>query len=95
MSPRRVWRLLREPREITALSATGWLVAAYTGTIALLAPPLTISGAIGPILTVVWGLMLVTGATLGTLGCLLLPEPWWRWVEQSGILLAGGGVLVY
>lgn len=95
MAPRRVWRLLREPRKVTAVSTVGWLIVAGIGTAALFAPPLTIANEIGPALTIIWGVLLVTGATLGLLGCLLLPEPWWRWIEQSGIILAAGGVTIY
>lgn len=95
MSPRRVWALLREPRTVTALSGAGWVIVLGIGLAALANPPLTISYAIGPTLTYVWSGFLMLGGLAGSIGCLLLPAPWWRWVEQIGIYAALTGTAIY
>lgn len=95
MSPRRVWALLREPRTVTALTGAGWVIVLGIGLAALANPPLTIAYAIGPTLTYVWAAFLMLGGLAGSIGCLLLPAPWWRWIEQIGIYAALTGTAIY
>ena len=95
MSPRRVWHLLREPRAQTAIAAVMWIICTTTGVAALVAPPISITSEIGPILTTIWGLFLGGGGVVGLVGCLLLPQPWWRVVEQVGLVCAATGLSIY
>lgn len=89
--PRRLWYLLHEPRIVTAWTGLTWVVLIGIGTSALLAPPATITHQMGPVLTVVWAVLLLVGGILGLTGCL----PGWYWVERVGIILAGTGALMY
>ena len=95
MSPRRVWHLLREPRAQTAIAALMWIICTTTGIAALIAPPLSVTSEIGPVLTTIWGLFLGGGGVVGLIGCLLLPQPWWRVVEQIGLVCATTGLAIY
>lgn len=93
--PRRLWGLLREPRAQTAVAGIGWLVACGMGSAAIWAPPSSVSAEIGPWWTLTWAAFLLTGGVLGLVGCWILHEPWWRWVEQAGILSAAVGIAIY
>ena len=89
--PRRLWMMLHEPRVITAAMGVAWLVLTGIGCAALVAPPVSIAHEIGPLLTAIWGSLLLGGGVLGLAGCL----PGWWWIERSGILAAGTGTLIY
>lgn len=93
--PRRLWKMLREPRVLTAIFGVSWVVVIHIGLSALLNPPATISNEIGDILTFIWGCFLLIGGVGGFVGCVLIPEPWWRWVEQYSIYVAGLGIIIY
>lgn len=87
----RIWLLVKEPRIVTAFTASYWLLVTVTGAAAILSPPLTVAHHIGPILTLVWGFLVLTGGILGFIGCL----PGWWWVERAGIIAATTGTLMY
>ena len=80
---------------MTALTGVLWTVMFCTGVAAFISPPLTVSYAIGPALTYIWAGFLVLGGAAGATGCLLLPAPWWRWIEQIGIIAALTGTSIY
>lgn len=92
---KRVWLRLRDPREVTAGFGVMWVVL-FTVAIASLTSPshLAVHG-IPPDANLVWSTFLLIGSLLGFMGCVLLREPWWRWVERSGIAAAFVGVGLY
>ena len=89
--PRRIWLLLREPRAVTATMIVAWSVCTGIGLFALLMPSASLEHHLGPLLTVIWAALLLSGGILGGAGCSI---GWW-WAERSGILLAGTGLSVY
>lgn len=71
-----------------------YLVTLATGIATMLAPPRTIEGELGPVLTAIWASAFITGGLIGI--CTVL-TPWW-WLERLGIaiaLLGGIGVFAY
>lgn len=91
MSLHAYWRLLREPRAVTAVSGGAWLIVVAVGISALLSPPPTLSHAWGSTITWVWAMPLIMGGLISVAGCL----PGWWWVERVGILATGTGVMMY
>ena len=89
--PRRIWLMLHEPRAVTATMIVAWLVCTLVGLFALLMPPASLEHHLGPMLTIIWAALLLSGGILGGAGCSI---GWW-WAERSGILLAGTGLSVY
>lgn len=90
-TPRQLWFLLHEPRIVTLFQGIVWAIVSLTGAAALTVPPSTIAHSAGPLLTSLWGMALFGGGVLGLVGCL----PGWWWVERTGILASGTGVIVY
>ena len=89
--PRRLWLMLHEPRVVTAAMGVAWLILIGIGYAALATPPVSIAHEIGPLLTAIWGSLLLGGGVLGLIGCL----PGWWWVERAGVLAAGTGAAIY
>ena len=89
--PCRIWLMLREPRAVTATMIVAWSVCTGIGLFALLMPSASLEHHLGPMLTVIWAALLLSGGILGGAGCSI---GWW-WAERSGILLAGTGLSVY
>lgn len=79
--PRRIWLMLHEPRAVTATMIVAWSVCTGIGLAALVMPPASLAHQIGPLLTVIWAALLLSGGTLGGAGC---AAGWW-WAERSGI----------
>lgn len=94
--PKRLWRLLREPRRVTAIFGLMWLIVIALGLSALLSPPVSITAQIGPHLTMAWASFMLLGGPIGFFACVILrTPPWWRWLERIGIIAAGTGVAIY
>lgn len=81
----RWWRGLYPPPEITALMMSIYGVLAVAGLSALVVPPISIAGEIGPFLTHVWAGFLLVG---GALGVAATPRGFW-WIERVAILSVG------
>lgn len=79
------------PRNVTYTTMISWGLYFLAGVFALMSPPMTITGTIGPILTIIWAIFFLTGGTLGVLGS---ATGWW-WVERSGIIAAITGAVMY
>lgn len=88
--PKRLWKLLQEPRVVTAITAACWAIGLGIGIATLLTPPLTIVGTIGN-MTSIMAIGMIIGGTLGLTGCL---SGWW-WIERCGIIAAGTGIGIY
>lgn len=88
---RRLWDSVTEPRHLKALYATIYLVVLGTGAVTLLAPPQSIEGELGQILTVAWSVFLLLG---GFGGCLTVFPGWW-WAERLSIVLTLTGIGIY
>ncbi len=86
-----VWRLIPEPRAVTAVMLVAWGVVIGVGTLVLLDPPRSISGEVGSVLSLVWGIVLTVGGALGALGCAIR---FW-WLERAGAFLTIAGLLIY
>lgn len=89
--PSRIWLMLREPREVTAVTLVAWGLFSCIGVLALLHPPQTVEHQLGWLLALVWAVSLILGGVLGLVG---LFSGWW-WVERSGILATGLGTTIY
>lgn len=85
-----VWERVSEPRLMSAIYFgiyVGWLL---TGFATLLDPPNTISGELGPVLTIAWALLFILGAGVGLATVL---GGWWKWERWAcRISLAGVGI---
>jgi hypothetical protein len=66
----------------------GWLL---TGVATLVSPPNTISGELGPVLTIAWALLFIVGALVGLVT--VLPG-WWKW-ERWACHISLAGVAIY
>ena len=88
---RRLWDLITEPRHLKALYATIYLVVLATGMVTLLAPPQSIEGELGQLLTVAWSVFLL----LGGFGGMLTVFPGWWWAERLSIVLTLTGIGIY
>lgn len=80
---RQVWLRVTEPRHLKAAYAFFYAVAIVLGLIALIAPPQSISGELGPVLTVTWGVL----ALFGGAGGLVTVFPGWWFAERLSIVI--------
>ena len=80
---RQAWLRITEPRHLKAAYAVFYAVAISLGLIALLAPPQSISGELGPVLTATWGVLALTGGT----GGLITVFPGWWFAERLSIVI--------
>lgn len=88
---RRLWHSIREPRTLRVALAAGYATIAAGGLLALINPPNSIEGAIGPILVLIWGTFLTVGGACGSLS--IWPGTWW--LEKIGLTLLSGGLTIY
>jgi len=86
-----VWRGIQEPRIVTLIQTGIYLVTFAVGIDALLDPPVSVRGAIGPVLTTCWAVFLVLG---GALGAVAAPPGVW-WLERVGVMACMSGLLIY
>ncbi len=79
----RAWQRITEPRHLKVTYAAFYVVAIAFGCLALFAPPQSISGELGPSLTIVWGILAIIGGT----GGMLTVFPGWWFAERLSIVL--------
>lgn len=80
---RQVWHRITEPRHLKAAYAFFYAAVIGLGLIALLAPPQSISGELGPVLTVTWGVLALAGGS----GGLVTVFPGWWFAERLSIVI--------
>lgn len=85
------WKLLHQPRSITAFHMLAYLVVGLGGVTALLNPPNSIQGELGPFLAYAWALGLTFG---GLLGLISVPRGLW-WIERPALIILGTGAVFY
>ena len=88
---RMLWALVTEPRHMSVIYAVVYMVVTVTGIATLVVPPVTIAGALGPILSVAWALLFTLG---GLLGMITVAPGWWKW-ERWSIALILVGIAIY
>jgi len=88
---REAWASVTEPRHLKIAYAFFYTVAIVFGLIALMAPPQSITGELGPVLTVAWGIFAILGGAAG-LGTVF--TGWW-FIERLGIVLIWAALGVY
>lgn len=79
----RIWRMLQEPRVVTALTSVLYGLLAVSGVLAVILPPATLALSWGPQTTTAWAVILLIGGTFACAGCLV--GLWW--LETTGIWL--------
>lgn len=84
------WRLLREPRALTALTMLAYAAFIFIGVTASLDPPTSLSEELGWV-TEAWAAMLFGG---GLLGVVSAPRGVW-WIERIAIAGCGTGTAIY
>lgn len=87
----RVWASIRQPRHMKVIYLGVYIITAMIGTGALVAPPPTIAGALGPTLTVLWAVFLIAGGLAGS--GTVLHGVWW--LERLALLAIATGLLIY
>src|SRR4029453_11019852 len=84
----RLQRIIREPFGINAAQVTAYIMAGSAGLLAAVgSAPTFLTGAIGPVLSVAVGTVLVIGGVLGTVA--VLTGHWW--LERGALLITGLG----
>lgn len=87
----RAWSRVTEPRHLKVAYALFYAVAILLGVIALTAPPQSISGELGPVLTIGWGILAMVGGVV----CLGTVFTGWWFLERLGIVLIWLALGVY
>lgn len=87
----RMWHQITEPRHLKVAYAVIYLVVLATGVATLLAPPQSIEGQLGNVLTVIWSVFLIVG---GFGGALTVVPGWW-WAERLSLILTFAGIGIY
>lgn len=88
---RRLWLAIKEPRVLRLVFLVGYVVTLATGVAALLDPPRTVEGVLGPILSASWALFFVLGGAVGA--ATVLPG-WWQ-VERYAVAAAMFGIGIF
>ena len=88
---RTAWESITEPRHLKVTYLVIYLVVVYTGVVTLIAPPRTIEGVLGSLLSLGWSGFLIVGG----LGGLMTVLPGWWWAERLSILMASAGIGIY
>lgn len=83
----RAWAGLTEPRHMKLAYLLIYVTTVTIGVVTLVAPPQSIAGEIGPVVTVVWASLFIVGGLVGMVTVL----PGWWWAER---LLAIAPVLL-
>lgn len=89
---RRLWDRITEPRLLSTIYGGVHTITLLTGIVTLLVPPVTISGHLGPALTIAWSLCFVLGGSVGIIAALpgyWLWERWACWFALLGIGIYG------
>ncbi len=88
---RALWATVQEPKVVTVLHWVAYLVALGVGVSALLDPPSSVAGELGPLLTTIWAGSFILGGTLGAVAT--LPGIWW--LERAGVIACVTGLAVW
>lgn len=88
---RAAWLRITEPRHLKATYALIYLLVLATGVATLLAPPQSIEGQLGNVLTIIWSVFLIVG---GFGGALTVFPGWW-WAERLSLILTLAGIGIY
>ncbi len=88
---RKAWASVTEPRHLKVAYALFYAAAVGLGVIALVAPPQSIAGELGPVLTVAWGVLAILG---GAVGAGTVFTGWW-FLERLGIVLIWAALGIY
>ncbi|NQX36242.1 hypothetical protein [Herbiconiux sp. VKM Ac-2851] len=91
MGVRALWRSVREPRTLKSIYGAIYSVVLLGGIGTLLSPPQSIAGELGPVLTVIWSVAFIMGATGGMLSVM----PGWWWAERLSIYFIWTGFGIY
>lgn len=87
----RLWGKVKEPRVVSFLVWTGYVVLAACGVYASFLPSEALVEAAGPVAIGIGASLVTAGGLLGTIGSL----PGWQLTERLGIAMALGGLLIY
>ncbi len=92
MTMKAIWSSIREPRVLKTIYFGVYAITLLTGIGTLLSPPTSISGELGPILTVIWSVAFIIGGT----GGMLVIFPGWWWAERLvGVGFPLAGIAIY
>lgn len=90
---RTAWRKISDPRHLSVLYGGIYTIALLAGVVTLWVPPITITGALGPVLTTIWAALFILG---GALGMWTVLPGWWKWERWAlALILAGIGIYGY
>jgi hypothetical protein len=89
--PKRLVTWMRDPPEWRPVWLGGHLWGALMGAVTLTAPPLTIKGELGPVLTTVWGILALVGSLIAAANVYSRHA----WAERLGIQIAALGTGLY
>lgn len=75
---RQLWERITEPRTMKVTYLSIYVLTALIGTVTLVSPPASISGEIGPVITIIWAVLFIVGGIAGAVTVL----PGWWWAER-------------
>lgn len=84
---RAAWARITEPRHMKFAYLVVYVLTMAIGIVTLIAPPQSIAGEVGPVLTTIWASLFIAGGAAGAIAVL----PGWWWAER---LLAIAPVLL-
>lgn len=86
-----VWLRIQEPRLITILQTVIYGLCAWAGVATVFAPPSSIEGQFGIVVTLAWGWFAIIGGVAGALAC-----PFGKWlIEKPAIILCATAAAMY
>lgn len=83
----RAWEAIAQPRHVKIIYLVIYVLSVAIGWVTLINPPQTISGEVGPVITVIWASLFILGGVVGAVTVL----PGWWWAER---LLSIGPILI-
>lgn len=87
----RLWGRVHAPRTVSLFMACLYLVPLTGGYLTLLYPPDTVSDIMGPVMVVVWGVLLLAGGLISAIPALF----GWYLFERLGMILLGTSLAMY
>ncbi|WP_156532908.1 hypothetical protein [Cellulosimicrobium sp. I38E] len=86
-----LWGKVQEPKVVTFLHWIAYMVALGVGLSALVDPPSSVAGELGPVLTTIWAGFIILGGVLGVFAT--LPGVWW--LERAAVIACITGLAVW
>ena len=86
-----LWDMIVSPKHMSVAYFGIYIVTVAGGMVSVFIPPVTLHHELGPVLTFVWGSMILVGGMIGLMSVL----PGWWWLERLGIILAVTGIGIY